>query len=139
MEILIAEGADVNAPNKFGNTPLQLAAIMDVNTVKTLINAEKVADGRVCETTLYWAVRNNYEKAVSALLEAGADVNIKNGEEGNTVLHAAVQNGHVGIVEILIANGADVNAPNKFGNTPLDLASEEVKKILQEGGESTRV
>ncbi len=67
---------------------------------------------------------------VNALLEKGADVNIrasyaKGGVEQVTALHVAATKGHEAIVGILIGNGAKVDAQEKTGLTPLMSASEQ--------------
>ena len=44
------------------------------------------------------------------LLDAGADVNVRN-DEDSTPLFVAAQEGRLGAVEILIDYGADINCP----------------------------
>lgn len=51
-----------------------------------------------------------------ALIEAGADVNIKN-NEGSTALHSAAFLCRMEIVEMLLANGADKTLLNNYGST----------------------
>jgi hypothetical protein len=51
-----------------------------------------------------------------ALIEAGADVNIKN-NEGSTALHSAAFLCRLEIVELLLENGADKEALNNYGST----------------------
>lgn len=57
-------------------------------------------------------------EAVNALLEAGADVNVRDPNQ-DTALHVAAKALHPGIVRALVAKGADLNAQNKDGLTPL--------------------
>ena len=59
------------------------------------------------------------------LIVAGADVNAK--AKGHTPLHHAAFNGRNEIVELLIAKGAGVNAKDDDGETPLDIATDEIK------------
>nr|UVF58849.1 ankyrin repeat protein E2 [synthetic construct] len=106
VRILMANGADVNATDNWGDTPLHLAA-----------------------------VRGHLE-IVEVLLKAGADVNASDEMLGDTPLHlAAADDGHLEIVEVLLKHGADVNAQDKFGKTPFDLAidngNEDIAEVLQ--------
>jgi len=54
-----------------------------------------------------------------ALIEAGADVNLKN-NEGSTALHSAAFLCRIEIVGMLLDNGADKTLKNNFGNTALE-------------------
>ena len=111
VELLLREGADVNAIQKVGGgTPLHLAAL-----------------------------GGNF-KVVELLIARGADVNAKN-NEGSTPLHYAAEVGHNDTtVEILLKNGATVNVSDSLGLTPLHLAvghfgrSEGIVALLLEHG-----
>ncbi len=60
---------------------------------------------------------------IERLIEAGADVNLRNCS-GVTPLMMASQNGHTEVVNLLLANNADVNAADKTnGVTALWMAS----------------
>ncbi|MBP3835871.1 MAG: ankyrin repeat domain-containing protein, partial [Pyramidobacter sp.] len=90
VKAAIAAGADVNAKNNEGFTPLVMA----------------VSD-------------NGAPEVVKALIDAGANVNA-NDNEGDTPLTAAAAcSKQPQVVEILIAAGANVNAKNLSGETPL--------------------
>jgi len=57
-----------------------------------------------------------------ALVESGADVNLKN-NEGSTALHSAAFLCRLEIVELLLANGADKSLLNNYGSTALQSIS----------------
>ena len=61
-------------------------------------------------------------EAVRALIQAGADVNARNNDEGTPLITAAFLC-RTEIVQYLLAHGADKNAKNKAGTTALDSVS----------------
>ena len=81
--------------------------------------------------------------AISALLQAGADVNAKN-KDGDTALMLAAIRGPM-IVSVLLKAGADVNAKNNDGETALTLAAdicpfpEVVSLLLQAGADANAI
>ena len=59
---------------------------------------------------------------VKVLIEAGADPNEKNGEQGTPLLRSTFR-GDLEIIQILLANKADPNIANSDGKTPLHQAA----------------
>ena len=91
-EVLISQGANINAYDGSGDTPLHDAArIGSLDVAELLINN-------------------------------GADVNACDKFRGATPLHKAASRGHTNIAELLILNGAKVNFRNFSGRTPLSSA-----------------
>jgi ankyrin repeat protein len=88
VNTLLAGGADVNAKNSAGRTPLMMAASSgNVRILKKLLafGADpNAADGRGV-TALMEASGSGFEDAVRVLIAAGADVALKDAA-GNTVL-----------------------------------------------------
>ena len=130
---LIANGANVNARNRNGETPLHSATASNdnVEVIKFL-----VANGADVNAQDEWGgmpffIMRNVEIA-EFILSQGFDVNTKC-ERGRTPLHVAVFNDNAEVVKFLIANGADVNAQDEEG-TPLHLAllerNVEIAKFL---------
>jgi ankyrin repeat protein len=120
---LIEHGADVNATNDAGNTPLHWAAkYASEKTVAALIEhgADVHATNDAGNTPLHRAAGcDNTEKAI-ALIERKADVNATN-NDGGTPLHIALWNGHKQTAIALIERGADVNARHASAFPPLGL------------------
>jgi uncharacterized protein len=56
-------------------------------------------------------------------IEQGGDVNVKSGGYHDTALHKAVASAHVAAALALLDYTADPNVSNKFGTSPLLLAS----------------
>ena len=123
-------GADVNAMNKYGWTPLFYAVQVDYKEVAELL-ITKGADVNAKDVKGKTPLHYPSTKGIAELLIAkGADLNAKD-EWGCTPSHYYAASGHKGITEILIANGANVNAKDKDGDTPLDyyVESKAVAKI----------
>ena len=119
----LADGADVNAKNKVGQTPLHLAVANDHKEIIELLiakdadlNAKDVWEG----TPLYEAASKAHTEIAELLIANGADVNAN--IYGWTPLHSAARDGHKEIAELFITEGADVNAKDQDANTPLDRA-----------------
>ncbi|KAF8538590.1 ankyrin repeat protein, partial [Trichophaea hybrida] len=74
------------------------------------------------ETPLYHAASHGHEAAVRLLLEYHAKVNARASQTRETTLHQAAQRSHEGIARILVSAGADVTPRNSGGATTLHLA-----------------
>ena len=98
-ESIIERGADVNAKDPKGFTPLHYAA----------------------NQPYYWANREIHLKLVEVLLKAGADVNAKD-NEGATPLHYAAMNDATKLAEYLLKAGANVSEKTHSGITPIEAA-----------------
>ena len=69
-------------------------------------------------TALSWAALRGYSKAVSLLVEAGANVNISD-SEGNTPLICSAKNKDTSCMAILLKAGADAKSRNLGGDNAL--------------------
>jgi hypothetical protein len=101
-ELLLARGADVNARDGSGMTPLHLVASA--------------------------STQDKYTAMAELLLARGADVNARD-KSGMTPLHFAVKVDHRDMVDFLVAKGADINAKDNEGKTPLLYASQTIRMM----------
>ena len=124
----IAAGTDVNAKDKYGESPLLFAATFGHKKIAELLIANgadvNTKIDKIGMTPLHIATGQGYKEIVELLIAKGADVNAK-----------------VEITELLIANGADVNAKDVGGKTPLDWAirrhHHEIADLLRKYGGKT--
>ena len=146
VQTLIDHGASLNALDKDGNTPLDIAVRSErfeilkmflqckgcfplhvacetgkLGTVRVLMKygVDPSALDESNHTPLMIAVQNERHEIVKALLhDYGCDPNIK----GNLLLHEACGMGNLSLVETLITHGADLNALDESNHTPLMVA-----------------
>ncbi|KAF4422351.1 Ankyrin-1 [Colletotrichum fructicola] len=144
VDLLIANGADVNLKDPFDLTALHVAASGGyVEIVQLLLdaNAEVNAMTAEYETSLGWACSNGHLKVVRLLLDWGAVMKPPGGMSVN-VLQLACSYGHVEIVRLLLNKGADVNGLGEHSESPLESAAAYgdvriVSLLLQHGASLT--
>jgi ankyrin repeat protein len=133
----IAAGADVNAAQGDGTTPLHWAVYkIDADLARALLERGAKPDviNNYGSTPLAEAVKVGNARLVKMLLDAGSNVEVPN-QEGQTALMLAARAGSSDVAELLVRHGADVNAREKWrGQTALmwaaDARSAELTRFL---------
>jgi quinoprotein dehydrogenase-associated probable ABC transporter substrate-binding protein len=141
VPLILKHKADVNATDISHWTPLMYAAWTDdPYLIKLFVGkgAKLEAADQDGQTALGVAAQNNKIKALTALMEAGANVNRSVGKADYTPLMLAASSGAVDIAQLLIKHGANVNAKNAGGVTPLMVVAAnnaaKVGSLLLEAG-----
>ena len=134
---MIAAGADVNAAQGDGTTPLHWAVYkIDADLTRALLQrgARPNVINNYGSSPLAEAVKVANPRLVEMLLDAGSDANVPN-QEGQTALMLAARAGSLDVASLLVRHGADVNAREKWrGQTALmwaaDAGSAELTRFL---------
>lgn len=128
VEKLVSAGANVNLPDRNGQTPTHLACNRaSVECLETLVKARNAPNLELQNfngyTPLHEAVLAGCCGAVTYLIRQGAKVNCKDGKGGRTPLHHAVEMENMEVIQELLKCGASASEGSFSGNTPLQIAS----------------
>lgn len=146
--LLLDKGTDVNARDKYGNTPLHAASEKGHSKVIELLvskGANIIERNRLDNTPLDEAIVYGNLEACNLLLELGASV--YDSKDLNHSLQTATRQGQVKVVDLiinlLIKKGININTQNDKGNTLLHIAAfnahVDVLKLLIEKGADTNL
>ena len=127
IKSLIKQGADVNQPNREGDSPAKLAFMRNnQDLVKYLIEKRAYINqqDRHGHTLLLLAALENNEEMMIFFIERGADINQQD-NYGRTPLHLVTLWGNEKMAKYLVEKGAKVNLKNREEQTPLDIAKQK--------------
>ena len=137
---LIRAGADVNGKG-IKQTALHWASISGrSNVIKTLTEAGANLNEHDWwgMTPLMWAAEEGHANVVVELIRAGTDVSDVSSCElwqvgaGSTALHFAAAKDNFECGVLLVEAGADMRTGNKNFKSPLDLASHDFRRAIQQ-------
>ncbi len=128
IQAAISNGADVNASDKYGLTPLMIAARFNTipEVITTLLRAGAVIEARGSDGStplMYAAGKNQNPEVITALLKAGADIGARDANGTTPLLAAALSNPNPMVITTLLKAGADIGARNRDGSTVLMAAA----------------
>ena len=154
VELLLSNGANVNAKNNRGLTPLHYVAgegfkdkweppgsggketKVDYRELAKLLLAHEAdvnAQDKYGYTPLHSAADAGNEQVAKILLDKTADIN-KQDNMGDTPLHVAAYEYKISVVNILLSYKVDVNKKNLYGATPLHYSAShdalDISKLL---------
>ncbi|EHK44815.1 hypothetical protein TRIATDRAFT_274363 [Trichoderma atroviride IMI 206040] len=132
---------DISQSDRFGWTPLHLAAIYEHEKLLRHISEDHTevinATDNELRTPLRLAVEYELVDAVKILLQAGAKVNTT-AKDGLTPFHVALKQKEKQILQIFLQHGANMDVLDTEGRTPLyqsveDDEIETIKMLIDKG------
>ena len=125
LELLLQQPSiALDTPDKFGQTPLLLAADAGhTKSVRTLLDAGANVTHADNEdrTALSLAATKGHKVVVKLLLKNGAAINAQD-KKGNTPLALAAEKNHDAVVRFLLESGADAEIADEDEETPFEKA-----------------
>jgi len=137
---LISQGADANAVDEYGRTPLHIAASAGyIDIVKLLISQGARLDikDNAGRTAMHYAAEATYMPnnpqdwsvdMIKLLIEGGADINVQD-NIGFTPLHYAARKYKHHLIEVLVERCARIDIVDNRGRTPYEVMIATVEHL----------
>jgi len=137
IRLLLERGADPNAQDSTGQTPLHLAD--NPESIRLLLERGALLDAqdRTGQTPLHKAMEMvtifRHPETIPLLLQRGADPDVQD-SHGQTPLHLAAMRNDPENIRLLLQRGADPYLLNENGRTAFTLGNDSVQDALLEHG-----
>ena len=136
VQQLLDQGAKINSPDVFGDTPLQVASFHGhEKVVQLLLNqgADINKHGGQWGGALQAASFNGQNKMIQLLLDQGVDVNLYvRSKHFSNALQAAILGGHEETIQFLLDRGADINSDDGRKHKVLqEISQKGCEKVIQ--------
>jgi ankyrin repeat protein len=151
LKLLLANGAEVNAKDSNGWTPLHYATSLGAKDMAELLrqhggqegsgpiqstpatsSSASATDTAKIAGGIHDSARDGDLRRVQALLDGNADLVFSVDKAGYMPLHYAALWGHKDVARLLLTRKADVNSKTKLGYTSLHLAVSQSEKDMAE-------
>jgi ankyrin repeat protein len=126
----------INVPNHEGKTPLDIA--QSENRIQVMIML--IRKGADFSKHLEWAISNESQDLISAMILAGASLTDSLNDLGHRILHLAALKGWNDVVDACITKHADINIHTADKWIPIHFAARDghvniIKKLLENGSQ----
>lgn len=127
---LLVHGADIEAQDGNGMTPLLYSAIYNCGEITKLLisyGANVNMEDFVKRTALHFAAERNFMEIADTLLTTGIDIDHQD-KYGWSALFGAIMYNHLEMVQLLLSRGASVHLKDYTGDTALHLACSRFRR-----------
>ncbi|XP_051779756.1 fibronectin type 3 and ankyrin repeat domains protein 1 isoform X1 [Erpetoichthys calabaricus] len=158
VQVLQSGTVNVDVPDKFGFTPLMVAAQKGYSSLMLACFAGHLdivkflrtsgADWETCDrtgsTAMHWAADGGHINVIRFLINDSCKVDSKdNGSLWTPLMRVSALSGNARVASLLIQAGADVNVQDKDGKTPLMMSAlnnhEELVTLLLKNGANRHI
>ncbi|MBA3954066.1 ankyrin repeat domain-containing protein [Candidatus Dependentiae bacterium] len=146
VKLLIEKKANLNLQDKLGFSPLIVAiekGFIPIVAVLVAAGANLNVQNDIGITALWLAAYKGYTEIVELLLNPSSVDSNTPDQHGDKALTKACVFDHNNTVKLLLARKANPNLSDKFGNTPLMIASDKglmpIAKVLLEAGANPNI
>ncbi|PON29559.1 hypothetical protein TGAM01_v201808 [Trichoderma gamsii] len=140
VQLLLDRGADLNARDLHGSTPLYHSVELDVARLFLDRGADIETKHREEVTSLIKAAKLGNTEMIKLLLDRRANIEARDCH-GQTPLNAATRRGQTDVIKLLLDRSANIETKNKEARTPLLVAARDgradVVRLLLERGADT--